>query len=1216
MKSAARPTLEATLASPDDGARVALDVQRPRAALSELRSLKPAGPLRLHLGCGEQRLADYVNVDYPPAEHTVQQRPAADVYADITQMRLPPASVDEVRLHHVFEHFDRATALALLCEWHWWLRPGGKLLIETPDLEACVGLLKSPQSTFEEKQAVVRHLFGSHEAPWAVHQDGWDEARFRRVLGALGFGNLRFEHSQWKMFRNITVHAEKTATSTVADMRQRTAELLHASLVDESESELRLWAVWRDKIEKHLGTLAPDDSAPPRSDITRGPDVTLGVANAKLPLKTAPAVSIFMPAYNRERYLAATFDSLLAQTWRDFELIIADDGSTDGTLAIAREYASRDARVRVLALPHRGEVETRNDAIRHTHPASRYLLNHDSDDLSLPDKLARLVAHLETHPECAIVGCVAEYFNDAGRHLGRPPIEHEPDRVRATFGEVNSMINSAALIRREVFAAIGGYREEFRSVDDYDFFARALLAGFQLANLPEVLHKIRLHPQSVGSTRAQAQEKLAQEIRANYRRQSTVVAPAARPVASRKPLNILHTVEFYAPHVGGAELVVQKISEQLVRRGHRVTVATQQLAERQCRELNGVRIEEFAVNGKMATGIHGEAARYQQFLRDFPADVMMNYAAQQWATDLAFDGVSAGTPRRANIIAPCGYSALLDPQTLRWPEFGDYFRKTLPAVLPRYDAAVYHSALYKDFTYGQRLGLANGVVIPNGCEAAEFLQPPAVDFRAKFQVGTRHIALCVANFYPGKGHQRVVECFRAMNRPDTTLVLVGKHGEELPRLRELARGLDVRFLVDVSRADTVAAFQAADLFLFGSEIEASPLVIIEAKASRTPFISTDCGNVREWKGGIVCAPEEMASHANRLLGDKSEHDRLATEGWQEWKERLTWDAVVDQWEEFYLRMHRAKCGASSTTSVSQPATTQGSARPIHKQGLVVVKLQGGMGNQMFEYAAGLALARRHNARLVLDLSFLRDRTPRPNFTYRDYDLDIFKLVPDCEVEDDASGLKNNLRVFGQKYFHYDPEFASLPADVYLDGYWQSPRYFDGVEDEICESFRFAQPLTGEQSALCKQIASAPAVCLNVRRADFVANPEATAFHGYCDDAYFRAASALVARRVPRGRFFIFSDDPAWCASVNLTDGRESVLVGHEHKGDRFAAYLQLMAACRHFVLPNSSFGWWAAFLSAATDKLVVVPEPWFNDVETNMDDMLPSGWYRLSKSWN
>ncbi len=231
-----------------------------------------------------------------------------------------------------------------------------------------------------------------------------------------------------------------------------------------------------------------------------------------------PVVSIFMPMYNRQAYLAATIDSILAQTFSDFELLIADDGSSDNSVAIARDFQGRDGRIRVITLPHAGEVSARNAALWHTNPQSKYLMNHDSDDISLPSKLEKLVRFLDGIPQIAIVGCFAEYFDDTGMQRGRPPLEFEPEKIRTSFHLVNSMINSASLIRRAVFERVGFYREEFRSVDDYDFYARALMAGFELANVPEVLHGIRLHPSSVGSTRAALQEELAGKIRADYGR--------------------------------------------------------------------------------------------------------------------------------------------------------------------------------------------------------------------------------------------------------------------------------------------------------------------------------------------------------------------------------------------------------------------------------------------------------------------------------------------------------------------------------------------------------------------------------------------------------------------------------------------------------------------------------------------------------------------------
>jgi len=399
------------------------------------------------------------------------------------------------------------------------------------------------------------------------------------------------------------------------------------------------------------------------------------------------------------------------------------------------------------------------------------------------------------------------------------------------------------------------------------------------------------------------------------------VDPAAGPahpkVQSKVSLNIVHTVEFYHPHLGGAELVVQQVSERLVRRGHRVTVATTAMAVRETNRINGVCIKGFAVKGAMGSRIAGpDVERYRQFLLTCDADVVMNYAAQQWATDLALETVPATTGRRVNIIAPCGYSALDGLSTLRWPAFADYFRKVIPRYLPLYDAAVYHSVRYQDHAFAVDHGFTNGVVIPNGVDSDEFDRSPEVDFRKKYGITTRYLGLCVANYLPDKGQDRVIDCVRQMGRDDFSLVFIGKQGSELARLRQLAHGVAVRFLQDISRADTVAAFHEADLFLFGSRIEAAPLVIIEAMAARTPFVSTDCGNVGEMKGGVICAPQEMAYNANRLLDNPALRKDLAQDGHRQVRKALTWESVVDRYEDLYLSLHHTKKQEANTA----PAT--------------------------------------------------------------------------------------------------------------------------------------------------------------------------------------------------------------------------------------------------------------------------------------------------------
>lgn len=187
---------------------------------------------RLHLGCGTRYLEGYTNIDYPSNEHTVQSGLVADLYADIRQLQFSKDSIDEVRLHHVFEHFPRQIAIALLCRWTDWLKPGGMLHIETPDVMASAWALVSPLASYKERQQIIRHLFGSHEASWAAHWDGWYDERFRHTLSMLGYRNIRLKKSRWESLRNIEVFATRgDLMFSIPDYRRIAMSLLSDSLI-------------------------------------------------------------------------------------------------------------------------------------------------------------------------------------------------------------------------------------------------------------------------------------------------------------------------------------------------------------------------------------------------------------------------------------------------------------------------------------------------------------------------------------------------------------------------------------------------------------------------------------------------------------------------------------------------------------------------------------------------------------------------------------------------------------------------------------------------------------------------------------------------------------------------------------------------------------------------------------------------------------------------
>ncbi len=204
----------------------------------------PGKPLRLHLGCGQSRFDGYVNIDYPPSEHTTFRQLGADIHADITQLHFPDGSVDEIRLHHVFEHFNRVTALALLICWQRWLKVGGALCIETPDLIGSARTLLS-DAAWKTKMAVVRHLAGDQAARWAYHVDHWFAERFERTLGRLGFGAIQKEEKSWSQepyLSNVIVMAHKNQDRTIESQISAAGELLTESMV--SPKERPTWEIW------------------------------------------------------------------------------------------------------------------------------------------------------------------------------------------------------------------------------------------------------------------------------------------------------------------------------------------------------------------------------------------------------------------------------------------------------------------------------------------------------------------------------------------------------------------------------------------------------------------------------------------------------------------------------------------------------------------------------------------------------------------------------------------------------------------------------------------------------------------------------------------------------------------------------------------------------------------------------------------------------------
>ncbi|MFZ0960201.1 MAG: alpha-1,2-fucosyltransferase [Terriglobia bacterium] len=291
--------------------------------------------------------------------------------------------------------------------------------------------------------------------------------------------------------------------------------------------------------------------------------------------------------------------------------------------------------------------------------------------------------------------------------------------------------------------------------------------------------------------------------------------------------------------------------------------------------------------------------------------------------------------------------------------------------------------------------------------------------------------------------------------------------------------------------------------------------------------------------------------------------------------------------------------------------------------MVTVKLTNGLGNQMFQYALGRTIAQRRGTSLALDVSSYRyDKS-------REYSLGIFKIAQKFgdfphlgRVRSLGQGLRlpgfafnlGRVRIPGYAYvvtektFAFDPTVLDAPRNVWLDGFWQSEKYFKEIAPIIREDFAL-HSTDAKVQKLAERIQSSESVCINVRRGDYVTSPDMKALLGFVGAGYYAESMKIIHARVKNPAVFVFSDEIDWCTD-NLRFDCPATFVGHEYAGEKFRDYLYLMTLCKHFIIPNSTFGWWAAWLSNSKG-IVVAPKKWFNKTEMDTGDLIPAGWVQV-----
>ncbi|WP_184544961.1 alpha-1,2-fucosyltransferase [Mucilaginibacter sp. FT3.2] len=288
--------------------------------------------------------------------------------------------------------------------------------------------------------------------------------------------------------------------------------------------------------------------------------------------------------------------------------------------------------------------------------------------------------------------------------------------------------------------------------------------------------------------------------------------------------------------------------------------------------------------------------------------------------------------------------------------------------------------------------------------------------------------------------------------------------------------------------------------------------------------------------------------------------------------------------------------------------------------MIIVKLQGGLGNQMFQYAAARSIS--GNSPVYFDTAFLNSHTQSTStFTARNLELSVFNNIPFLEVAKFTKHLlegKKTIhrylkRIFlPQGRFIYQTEKNELidlskikSSLVYLDGYFQSEEYLKSISGQLLHDFKFPS-LTGESKAIDDKIAAADnAVSIHVRRGDYL-KPEINAYHGLLSLSYYQAAQKKVEAQVVRPSYFIFSDDPEWCQANLSFFGDNATIISKT--GDNNWEDMYLMSRCRHHIIANSSYSWWGAWLNNNPQKIVIAPNNWFTSVNT---DIVPAQWTKI-----
>lgn len=299
--------------------------------------------------------------------------------------------------------------------------------------------------------------------------------------------------------------------------------------------------------------------------------------------------------------------------------------------------------------------------------------------------------------------------------------------------------------------------------------------------------------------------------------------------------------------------------------------------------------------------------------------------------------------------------------------------------------------------------------------------------------------------------------------------------------------------------------------------------------------------------------------------------------------------------------------------------------------MIIIRLSGGIGNQLFQYALGRNLSVKNKTTLKFETSDYRDST-------RKYSLDKFNIPESVDgISKEADLAKIGLPPMGNKsllnkarrkifriaeyfrpiynrkfiiepYFHFCSDILRTRGSSYLSGVWQSEKYFKDNESIIRKELTLKNKLGATTVDWMSRVGACNSISIHIRRGDYATNKKTQQFHGVCPLEYYDRAINLISEKISTPVFFIFSDDVEWVKEHFKIP--YSVFYVSSNKTPDYEELL-IMSKCKHNIIANSSFSWWGAWLNENKNKIVITPKKWFNVANINTNDLIPSSWVKI-----